>query len=394
MKEKEIGSNSEPPSKQSFIIGKQAESFRSKYYSQASETEWNDWAWQVRNRIKDVKELDRIFRLSPEEKENIVKLRGLPIGVTPYYASIVDLDNPLDPIRKTVVPSSQELIKSPGEADDPLAEDSFMPVPGLVHRYPDRVLFLITNFCATYCRYCTRARMIGQPGENNINVQQALDYISSNPQIRDVLISGGDPLSLSDGKLDKLLGQIRAIPHVEFVRIGTKVPVVLPQRITPELVSVLRKHMVWLSIHFMHAVEITPEIEQACARLADGGIPLGSQTVLTLGVNDDVETMKNLMHKLLRNRVRPYYIYQCDPITGSAHFRTPFSKGMEIISGLRGYTTGYAVPTFVVDAPGGGGKIPLYPDPIIEQNSKEVVLRNYEGKPFSYPLTQSIVTCC
>jgi lysine 2,3-aminomutase len=313
----------------------------------------------------------------------------LPMGITPYYASLMDPDDPADPIRRMLIPVGAEFDRSTGEADDPLGEEHDSPVPGLVHRYPDRVLFLVTNFCATYCRYCTRARMVGHSGEYHFNhdqYQRAIDYIAEHTEVRDVLLSGGDPLTMNDERLEWILSRIRAIPHVEFLRIGTKVPAVLPQRITPSLTRMLRRyHPLWMSIHFMHPAEATAEVNQACSRLADAGIPLGSQTVLASGINDDVETMKRLMHSLLKMRVRPYYLYQCDPISGSSHFRTPVEKGLEIIAGLRGHTTGYGVPTFVIDAPGGGGKIPLIADPVVGRDSDFVLLRNYEGKTFRYP---------
>jgi lysine 2,3-aminomutase len=334
--------------------------------------------------------LDRIVRLSADERAALQKCSGhLPVGITPYYASLMDPENAADAIRRTLIPVTGEFVIAPGEAEDPLGEDAHMPVPGLVHRYPDRVLFLVTRFCASYCRYCTRARMVGQTGEYHFGTEQyekALAYIAAHPEIRDVLLSGGDPLSLDDDRLQWLLSRLRAIRHVEFVRIGTKIPTVLPQRITPQLIKLLRRyHPLWMSIHFVHPTELTPEVAQACERLADGGIPLGSQTVLTKGINDDVDTMKRLFHGLLKIRVRPYYIYQCDPISGSGHFRTSIEKGLEIISGLRGYTTGYAVPNFVVDAPGGGGKIPLLPESIMGRDGDSVLLRNYEGKIFRYP---------
>lgn len=292
------------------------------------------------------------------------------------------------PLRRTVLPSMAEFEASPGEARDPLGEDDDSPVPGLVHRYPDRVLLLVHDFCSTYCRYCTRSRVVGhgEIASTQARLQMGLDYIRRNPRIRDVLLSGGDPLTLSDEKLGWVLAELRRIPHVEFLRLGTKVPVVLPQRITPALCRMLRRfHPLWISIHFTHPDECTPETFQACGRLADAGIPLGSQTVLLKGVNDDVETMKRLMHELLKMRVRPYYLYQCDPILGSTHFRTSIATGLGIIEGLRGHTTGYAVPHFVVDAPGGGGKIPLLPDYVVGRDGDDLLLRNYEGKVFRYP---------
>jgi lysine 2,3-aminomutase len=262
-------------------------------------------------------------------------------------------------------------------------------VPGLVHRYPDRVLFLVTDFCSTYCRYCTRSRMVGHGNGFSANMarwEQALAYIAGTPAVRDVLLSGGDPLTLPDESLQWLLSRLRRIKHVEFVRIGTKAPVVLPQRITPTLTRMLKKyHPLWMSIHVTHPEELTPEVSQACERLADAGIPLGSQTVLLAGINDRVETMKALVHGLLKVRVKPYYLYQCDPILGSAHFRTPVEKGLEIIRGLRGHTTGYAVPTYVIDAPGGGGKIPLLPDYVMGRDGEDLLLKNYEGRTYRYP---------
>ena len=372
------------------VIGTRSDEFRRRLFPEATVEEWNDWRWQLRHRIRDVQGLQRVVRLSGDEERAMLQLGGhLPVGVTPYYAALMGPDDPTDPMRRQMIPVTNEFATTEGEADDPLAEDSFMPVPGLVHRYPDRVLFLVTNFCATYCRYCTRARMVGQTGEyhfNNQQYQQAIDYVAAHPEIRDVLLSGGDPLTMNDDRLEWILSRLRAIPHVEFLRIGTKVPAVLPQRITPTFCRMLRKfHPLWMSIHFMHPAELTPEVSQACARLADAGVPLGSQTVLSRGINDNVETMKRLMHGLLKMRVRPYYIYQCDPISGSSHFRTPIEKGLEIIAGLRGHTTGYAVPNFVIDAPGGGGKIPLVPDAVVGREGNYVVLRNYEGKTFRYP---------
>ena len=378
-----------PPVPRQFISA-HSELFRRQFYPDATRAEWNDWRWQLRRRIRDLAGLARVVSLTADEETALLRLGGhLPVGITPYYAALIHPFDAADPLRKMMIPVSAEFVRSLGEADDPLSEDSHMPVPGLVHRYPDRVLFLVTNFCATYCRYCTRARMVGQTGEyhfNNDQYQRAIDYIAVNPQIRDVLISGGDPLTMIDERLEWLLSRLRAIPHVEFLRIGSKVPVVLPQRITPGLCRMLRRyHPLWMSIHFMHPAELTPEVTQACNRLADAGIPLGSQTVLVRGVNDDVDTMKRLMHGLLRMRVRPYYLYQCDPISGSGHFRTSVQKGLEIIAGLRGFTSGYGVPTFVVDAPGGGGKIPIIPDPVVGRDGDFLVLRNYEGRTFHYP---------
>ncbi len=363
--------------------------FRERFFPDTSDEEWNDWRWQSRHRIKTLEQFERVLDLSIEERDCLSSGGTLlPTAVTPYYMSLLDPEDPLQPLRKTVVPTTREFIRMPGEADDPLGEDGHSPVPGLVHRYPDRVLLLPLDFCSTYCRYCTRSRVVGH-GEfqpNQQRLEAIFHYLEEAVQVRDVLISGGDPLALSDEKLDWILGRLRAIPHIEFVRIGTKMPAVLPQRITPELCEMLRKyHPLWMSVHFLHPDECTPEATRACARLADAGIPLGAQTVLLQGVNDSVEVMKQLVHRLLLMRVRPYYLYQCDPISGSAHFRTPVSKGLEIIKGLRGHTTGYAAPTYVIDAPGGGGKIVLQPETVVGREGDELLLRNFEGRVFRYP---------
>ncbi|HOF13075.1 MAG TPA: KamA family radical SAM protein, partial [Spirochaetota bacterium] len=280
---------------------------------------------------------------------------------------------------------------STGESEDPLAEDNDTPVQGLVHRYPDRVLFLATDFCSTYCRYCTRSRIVGRSNCNlsTSHWEGAIRYIAQHSEVRDVLISGGDPLTMNDSMIEYLLSRLKAIPHVEIIRIGTKVPAVLPQRITHTLVSMLRKyHPLWINIHFTHPDELTPETMKACNRLANAGIPLGSQTVLLKGINDTVETLKKLYHLLLQCRVRPYYLYQCDPIVGSAHFRTSVETGIAMIQGLRGHTTGLAIPHYVIDAPGGGGKIPLLPDYFQGIDGNTTVLKNYEHKYFYYPDTQ------
>ena len=364
-----------------------SERFRATFYPQATEAEWNDWHWQLRHRLRTADDLERILELSVDEREALAKLgRHMPSAMTPYYASLLVAGDLNDPIRRSMIPVGGEWTRSPGEFDDPLGEDASSPVPGLVHRYPDRVLFLVSDHCAVYCRYCTRSRLVGS-GEMTVDVNRwnaAIDYLRATPAVRDVLLSGGDPLTLSDGRLEHLLSQLQEIPHIEFLRIGTKVPAVLPQRITPELVDMLRRYRVWMSIHFMHPAELTPEVAEACDRLADAGIPLGSQTVILRGINDDLATMRDLMHGLLKNRVRPYYIYQCDPITGSSHFRTPVEKGLEIVEGLRGHTTGYAVPQFVIDAPGGGGKIPLLPTYVVGREGDEILLRNYEGQVYRY----------
>jgi lysine 2,3-aminomutase len=373
-----------------FPVGPATRAFRRRFFPQATTAEWNDWRWQLRHRVRDFETLARIINLSADEAGAIRHHTGsLPIGITPYYLSLFDRDDPMQPLRRTHIPVGDEYLRSPGEADDPLGEDHDSAVPGLVHRYPDRVLFLVTGFCSTYCRYCTRSRMVGEPGgEYSFSMPQwerAIDYIAGHPEIRDVLLSGGDPLTLADEKLEWLLTRLRAIKHVEFLRIGSKVPVVLPQRITRSLTRMLRKfHPLWLSMHVTHPDELTPEVAESCARLADAGIPLGSQTVLLKGINDDVAVMKKLMHGCLMNRVKPYYLYQCDPITGSAHFRTSVDKGLEIIQGLRGHTTGYAVPTYVIDAPGGGGKIPLIPDYVLGRDGDDLLLTNFEGGRYRY----------
>ncbi len=379
------------PRGERFPAGEKARAFLRRMYPGTTLSEWNDWRWQSRNRIRNLEQIERAFDLSDDERSALHRHSGsLPLGITPYYASLMSYDDPNDALRRTHVPVGDEYLRVPGEADDPLSEDHDAAVPGLVHRYPDRVLFLSTGFCSTYCRYCTRSRLVGNPGGDysfkRDQWEQALEYIAAHEEIRDVLVSGGDPLTLSDDRLDYLLTRLRAIPHVEFIRLGTKVPVVMPMRVTKALTKMLRKHHpLWMSIHFTHPEELTPETIEACARLADAGIPLGSQTVLLKGINDNVECMKHLMHGLLRARVKPYYLYQCDPITGSAHFRTPVEKGIEIIEGLRGHTTGYAVPTYVIDAPGGGGKIPLLPDYVAGRDGDDLLIQNFEGNVYRYP---------
>ncbi len=364
--------------------------FRKRFYPEITRLEWFDWHWQLRNAIRDVDTLSQIINLSENERQAMMHHSGsLPVAITPYYASLLNAHDPSAPLRRSVVPVVDECLHTVGEEEDPLCEETDSPVPGIVHRYPDRVLFLVTDICSTYCRYCTRSRIIGRQNHNFVDLdkwEKAIEYIESNPNIRDVLLSGGDPLTLSDEKLEWLLSRLKMIPHVELIRIGTKVPVVLPQRITPALTAMLRRyHPLWMSIHITHPDELTPEMSAACIRLADAGIPLGSQTVLLSGINDEVSTMARLVHGLIQIRVRPYYLYQCDPIPGSSHFRTPISKGLEIIKGLRGHTTGYAVPTYVVDAPGGGGKIPLLPEYAIGWDRGDLLLRNYEGNVFRYP---------
>jgi len=362
--------------------------FRRLYYPFISDDDWNSWTWQLGNSLSSWDQLSKFIMLSQEELLSAEKKKKLPIRITPYYASLIDRDDPHQPIRRTMVPVYQELLVAPEERADPLGEENQSPVPQLVHRYPDRVLFLTTGVCAAYCRYCTRSHMVSSKDKIHARISQwdtALNYIRMHPEIRDVLLSGGDPLTLSDERLEYLLSQLRAIPHVEIIRIGSKVPVVLPHRITPSLVGMLKKyHPLFMSIHFTHPEEVTPEVEFACNALADAGIPLGSQTVLLKGINDQVEIMKKLFHLLLKMRIRPYYLYQCDPIPGSSHFRTPVEKGLEIIRGLRGHTSGYAIPHLVIDSPGGGGKIPILPNYIVERNEEGYILENYLGKRYLY----------
>lgn len=363
--------------------------FRRRYYDGLSDDKWNDWHWQLRNRITSLHELERVIFLNTDERKAL-KGEGnmLPFAITPYYAALLHPYDLSHALRRTVIPDIREKVKSPGESEDPLNEDGDSPMPGLVHRYPDRVLFLVTDFCSTYCRYCTRSRMVGRRNTHRFTLERwsrAINYIRDNSQIRDVLLSGGDPLTLSDGKLEWLLSRLREIPHVGIIRIGTKAPVVLPQRITPRLTRMLKRyHPLWMSIHFTHPEELTEEVKTACASLANAGIPLQSQTVLLSGINDDKSTMGELFHGLIKMRVRPYYLYQCDPIVGSAHFRTSVRKGLDIIDGLRGYTTGFAVPLYVIDLPGGGGKIPIMPDYVVGHDGDDLVMRNYRRQVYRY----------
>ena len=328
---------------------------RKELFPNVTDEQWNDWKWQVKNRIETYEQLSQYFTFEPEEAEGIKKaLAKFRMAITPYYLSLIDPNDPYDPIRRQAIPQGAECNIAPADLNDPLHEDEDSPAPGLTHRYPDRVLFLITDMCSMYCRHCTRRRFAGQKDDESPSerIEKCLAYIEKTPQVRDVLLSGGDALMVSDKKLEYIIQRLRAIPHVEIVRIGSRTPVVCPQRITPELCEMLKKyHPIWLNTHFNHPNEFTPEAEAALARLANAGIPLGNQTVLLRGVNDCVHVMKKLMHELVRNRVRPYYIYQCDLSMGLEHFRTPVSKGIEIIENLRGHTSGYAVPTFVVDAP-------------------------------------------
>ena len=357
-------------------------------FPNVTDEQWNDWRWQVRNRIETLEDLKKYIKLTPQEEEGVSKsLQTLRMAITPYYMSLVDINNPNCPVRKQAIPSISETHTAKADLLDPLHEDGDSPVPGLTHRYPDRVLFLITDMCSMYCRHCTRRRFAGQndSATPDDNIEKGIQYIANTPQVRDVVLSGGDALLISDEKLEYIIKRLREIPHVEIIRIGSRTPVVLPQRITDDLANMLKKyHPIWLNTHFNHPDEITPESTEACAKLANAGVPLGNQSVLLRGVNDCSNIMRRLVHGLVKMRVRPYYIYQCDLSMGLEHFRTPVSKGIEIIESLRGHTSGYAVPTFVVDAPGGGGKTPVMPQYVISQMPGKVILRNFEGVITTY----------
>lgn len=349
---------------------------------------WNDWHWQFNNRIENATELSKYIDLSEVEKESIDKcLSTYRMAITPYYLSLIDRDDPFDPIRKQAIPTDKELYFAPEDQRDPLHEDSNSPCTGLTHRYPDRVLFLVTNQCSMYCRHCTRRRFSGQNDTalTKCQIDASIEYIKAHEEVRDVLVSGGDPMTLSDDVLEYILSELHAIEHVEIIRIGTRTPVVMPQRITPELCNMLKKyHPLWVNVQFNHPNEITEESTAACARLVDAGIPVGNQSVLLNGVNDCVHVMRKLVRKLVQIRVRPYYIYQCDLSLGLSHFRTSVAKGMEVMEGLQGHTTGFAVPMYVIDAPGGGGKIPIIPNHIISQGHRKYILRNFEGRITTY----------
>lgn len=359
-------------------------------WSHIPKKDWDNWAWQINNRIQTPEALKALMDITSDEEEGCrFSDQKLLFAITPYFFNLIDREDPHCPIRKQVIPRADEMFVAPEERLDPVGEESHMPVKGLVHRYPDRVLFLVTSHCASYCRYCTRSRLVSNAQNYDFHpaFEEAIQYIEKNTSIRDVLISGGDPLLLPDRKLDMLLRRLRQIPHIEFIRIGTRIPVFIPQRITPELCQVLKEHgPIWMSIHVNHPKECTIELKEACEKLAMSRVVLGNQSVLLSGVNDNADTMKSLCHRLLQMGVRPYYIYQCDLITGSSHFRTEIKKGLEIIEQLRGHTTGYAVPQFVIDGPGGGGKIPINPDTIKEITDSEIVLRNFQGKEYRYPL--------
>ena len=371
---------------------------RYELFPNVSDSDWNDWRWQEKNRIETVDQLKQYLPLMPEEEEGVKRcVESLRMAITPYYLSLIDPNDKNDPIRKQAIPTGSELVKSYMDLEDPLAEDADSPVPGLTHRYPDRVLLLVTDQCAMYCRHCTRRRFAGQTDHELpvVQVDNAIDYIRLTPVIRDVLLSGGDAMLLPDEQLEYIIKKLREIPHVELIRIGSRTPVVMPQRITQELCDMFKKyHPVWFNTHFNHVKEITEDAKVALARLADAGLPLGNQTVLLRGVNDSVGVIKKLMHELVKNRVRPYYLYVCDLSMGLEHFRTPVSKGIEIIEGLRGHTSGCAVPTFAVDAPGGGGKTPVMPNYIISQSHNKIVLRNFEGVISTYTEPENYTPGC
>ena len=371
------------------IISESSKYFRNTYFPNVADKKWSSWKWQIQNSYTSFDKLSKILDISSisDDDDFLTNAKKLPLRITPYYASLFEGKPTNYALIKSVVPSKLEFIVSEGEEEDPLHEEKMCPTENLVHRYPDRVLMLSTGFCSVYCRYCTRSRMVTKDQKSySFKVwEKSLQYIRNTPTIRDIVISGGDPLTLPDKQLEYLLSELRAIPHLEIIRMGTKVPMVLPQRITNNLVNMIKKyHPIFMSVHTTHPDEFTPEVKEACTRIANAGIVMGSQTVLLKGVNDEVSIMKDLMHKALMSRIKPYYIYQCDPIPGSSHFRTPVSKGLEIIQGLRGFTSGYAIPHFVVDAPGGGGKIPLLPEYYQGREGDYVVMKNFEGKIYKY----------
>jgi len=359
---------------------------RNEIFSHISDEDWKDWKWQVKNRITTLEELKKYIKLTKEEDDPRI-LQEYRMAITPYYLSLIDPDDPYDPVRKQAIPTNLELVRYTGDLEDPLSEDVDSPVEGLTHRYPDRVLLLVSETCSMYCRHCTRRRFAGHhdmaPPQSQIDA--CIEYIKDTPTIRDVLLSGGDALLVSDKKLEDILKRLKEISHVEIIRIGSRAPVTNPFRITPELCEMLKKYQpIWFNTHFNHSNEITEDSTRACEMLADAGIPLGNQSVLLRGVNDCIHVMKKLVQDLVKIRVRPYYLYQCDLSIGLGHFRTSVAQGIEIIEGLRGHTSGLCVPTFVVDAPGGGGKIPVMPDYTISQGNTRVVLRNFEGVITTY----------
>ncbi|NMB54762.1 MAG: lysine 2,3-aminomutase [Leptolinea sp.] len=360
---------------------------RAPVFNDVPAEKWNDWRWQLSHRLNSAEDFERVFPLTDSERKALSTSNLFRVDITPYFASLINPDDPEDPIRRQVIPTAGEILPFTGMMEDSLAEDRHSPVPGLVHRYPDRALMLVTTQCASYCRYCTRSRIVGDPNAtfSRAEFELQLDYLRNTPQIRDVLLSGGDPLTMAPKILEELLAKLREIPHIEIVRIGSRVPVFMPQRVTTELTDMLQKyHPLWMNIHVNHPNEITAELAEACDRLLRAGIPLGNQSVLLAGVNDCPHIQKKLVQDLVRMRVRPYYLYQCDLVEGAGHFRTPVAKGFEILEALRGHTSGFAVPTFVVDAPGGGGKIPVGPNYMVSMSDHKIVLRNYEGYITTY----------
>ncbi|MFZ5809576.1 MAG: lysine 2,3-aminomutase [Chloroflexota bacterium] len=360
---------------------------RAAIYKDVPDEQWNNWRWQLSNRLNTAEEIGKVLPLTESEKKALNAPNLFRVDITPYFISLIDPDDPDDPIRKQIIPTAAEMVPFTAMMEDSLAEDRHSPVPGLVHRYPDRVLMLVTTQCASYCRYCTRSRIVGDPSAtfSRSEFEMQLDYIRRTPQVRDVLLSGGDPLVLAPKILEEILSRLREIPHVEIVRIGTRVPVFLPMRVTDELCDMLQKyHPLWMNIHVNTPNEITKELAEATDKLTRAGIPLGNQAVLLAGVNDNVDIQRQLVHDLVRIRVRPYYMYQCDLVEGAGHFRTPVGKGIEIMEGLRGHTSGYAVHQYIIDAPGGGGKIPVSPNYLLSYSDHKVVLRNYEGYITTY----------
>jgi lysine 2,3-aminomutase len=360
---------------------------RAPLYADVPDEKWNDWRWQLSHRLNSVEEIEKFFPLTDSERKALQSSGLFRVDITPYFISLIDPDDPNDPVRKQIIPTAAEMVPFTAMMEDSLAEDRHSPVPGLVHRYPDRVLMLVTTQCASYCRYCTRSRIVGDPGQtfSRQEFEAQIEYLKRTPQVRDVLLSGGDPLVLAPKILEEILTRLREIPHIEIVRIGSRVPVFLPMRVTQELCDMLQKfHPLWINIHINHPNEISQELAGACDRMARAGIPLGNQSVLLAGVNDCVHIQRELVQKMTRIRVRPYYLYQCDLVEGAGHFRTPVAKGIEIIEGLRGHTSGYAVPQFIVDAPGGGGKIPVMPNYQISASDHKIILRNYEGYVTTY----------
>ena len=355
---------------------------RAPIYAEIPDEKWKNWRWQLSHRINTPEEFEKVIKLSDSEKKALSASHLFRVDITPYFISLIDPEDPKDPIRQQVVPTAKEMVPFIAMMEDSLAEDRHSPVPGLVHRYPDRVLMLVTTQCASYCRYCTRSRIVGDPSAtfSRAEFEMQIEYLKHTPQVRDVLLSGGDPLVLAPKILEEILSRLREIPHIEIIRIGTRVPVFLPMRVTDDLTDMLQKyHPLWINIHVNHSNEISAELAEACDRLTRAGIPLGNQSVLLAGVNDNVHVQRQLVQDLVRIRVRPYYLYQCDLVEGAGHFRTPVAKGIEIMEGLRGHTSGYAVPNYVIDAPGGGGKIPVMPNYLISMSDHKIVLRNFEG---------------